>query len=76
MRLIVGILRHLPLFLQRAQFAAQRVGCRLVDEIFQGIALLDLGQVGDNGAAQADQETGKDKGNDPQPEAEPFFRQA
>ena len=50
-------------------------GRRLVDEVLEAEALLHLGQVAHDGAAQPDQETGKRHRHQPQAGAEPFLGQ-
>ena len=51
------------------------LGGRQVDEVFQRVVALDLGQIFNNRPAQTDQKAGKDKRNQPQAETKPLFRQ-
>ena len=45
-------------------------------ELFEGIAVLDLGQVADHEGAEPDQEPGEENGHQPEQEREPAFREA
>ena len=65
---LLGLLRLLNL-------AAQRRGRAAIQKVVQQQRLLHLGQVADDGAAQADQKAGEHQRHQPQAAAKPFFRQ-
>jgi hypothetical protein len=69
LRLFLGLPRGLGLL-------AQRLRGGLVDEVVQAQRRLHLGQVADDGAAQADQEAREHQRHKPQAAAEPFLGQA
>ena len=51
------------------------LGAGPVDEILKAVALLDLGQIGNDLSTQPDQKTAEQEGHQPQPGAEPLFGQ-
>ncbi len=64
----------LPGLLRVLNLAAQRLGGAAIQKVVQQQRPLDLGQVADDGAAQADQKAGKHQRHQPQAAAKPFFR--